>query len=139
MERADLKYLPNPPIPSPDGIPQIWEWVWEGDSQFAYISTKSLHYAKIARPNEGDVIILGGYRVRILERVDSLIGFLCVRESWLGVPRLYSYRTARFFKETWQKILWTMVIWGLAKEGPQRLTWRDIKLVKWLSKWGKHS
>jgi hypothetical protein len=132
MEQAVLKYQPSPQTPQEDGLLQIWQWEWEGESNFAYISARALRYSKTLTPKEGDVIRLGAYRVRILNRdIHEGRTILCVRETWLGLPRLYSHKSARFLNDIWQRVLWTMVIWGLAEESPQILSWRDIKMVKW--------
>lgn len=136
MEYAYLNYRSRHETPEGNTSP-IWEWVWEGESKYAHIRRRELDYANIPTPKVGDVIRLGAYRVRIIERHEMQNGFYCVRESWLGIPRLYERKTALFLKDIGERILWTMVIWGLVDERtPYRITWRDIKLVKWFMKLG---
>lgn len=114
-------------------------FVWEGDNPYVEIYDDVFVYGEIAYPEIGQVLRIGAYRVRILEKRWEYRIYVAVRENWLGIPRLYGHKLGQRADDLYRRIILTMFVWGLADRDYQGYTptWRDIKLVKWLSKWGK--
>jgi hypothetical protein len=113
-------------------------WIWEGTSPFVLISREDYWDSGFNNaPKERDVIQCGAYRLRFIE-MDFMRGAaLFVREDWLGLPRLYSRKLGYWADNIYRRIILTLLVWNLAERSDFIPSWRDIKLVKWLSKWGK--
>jgi hypothetical protein len=114
MEYSRLRYAPRY---FDDEYPyaRYYEWELEGDSSFIEVSISSFHRADMKRPKEGDVLILGAYRVRVIDMLHQYRSILCVKENWLGIPRLYSAKLSRLANEFKWRLDATLEIWGLKK------------------------
>lgn len=122
-KEAWLRYCPTSydPIAEEMGmrIPLTFEWQLEGNQSLVYVARLDLIYAGVkSPPNEGQVLQCGAYRVRILEIDFMKNGYICVKENWLGIPRLYSRKLEHFYNAIKWRVLMTLKIWGLRRKAP---------------------
>ena len=122
---------------NPVGILERIEYEWKGKSPLCVISTDFLAGFGIFGKNK--IIQIGPYHLRLVDDNENGCYWYQLTYIRLDYPLwwllVFWHRINSAFDLVYRRMIFTMVVWGLADHDPAAIpTWRDIKVVKWLTK-----
>lgn len=108
------------------------DWSWEGNRVIAWAADEALYFSGTTeRVENGMVVHVGPYRVRVIDREPSRKAYLVAREGWRARLYYVTYRLAHSLDGAYRRIILTLHVWGLADFDYNHVpTWRDITLFR---------
>ncbi len=110
---------------------------WVGKSPYVYVRGSALDDLGISTSHAS--FFVGPYRLLKVERFPESDEWLCVRSGRLGSLRVLVYRATRWLDWFYRRSIVVLAIYGAAEHHAACIpSWRDVYVLKWLSKVAKH-
>ncbi len=110
-------------------------WGWSGGPTVCLTDRILRHTGDTRRwLKAGDVITVGPYRLRCIERAEWMAGGAgyYMRDGWKALAYANWYRLVHVGEWFTARLWLTLAIWGLATYSEFDIPgWRDLKIVKW--------
>lgn len=126
METAYLKCAVTQ---NPLGIRESIDFEWEGKSPYVLIDANTLY--EIGLKEFKNPLIIGKYKLLLVERQYHMDGCLYVRSDKFGALRVFLHRSTRWLDLAYRRAIITLAVWKLAKYQSNVIpSWRDITIFR---------
>ena len=118
----------------PFGTVERYTYQWEGGDRVIVSDAVLARLDRSWRLEHGQVITVGPWRLRVIDRWPQIRGWYCIYETRWGWLWQAAYWGIRWGELVYRRMVLTLAVWGLADyRANYPPSWRDVGALRWLA------